>query len=98
MKRQYQADLPRTLADEDNSIIGLWGKNDGVGCYNGVSRAWSSMNPVTLVQSWRKLLPYLEEDDLQGFRDEETRKSEILDMVCAMRSFENTNKETLKNG
>jgi hypothetical protein len=26
-------DLLRTLADEDNNIIGLWKKNDYVGCY-----------------------------------------------------------------
>jgi hypothetical protein len=64
---------------------------------NGVSWAWSSMNPVMLVRSWRKRLPDLEEDDLQGFPNEEIRKSEILDMVCAMRSFKNINEETMKN-
>jgi hypothetical protein len=31
-----------------------------------ILQAWSSVNPETLVQSWRKLLPNLE-DDLQGF-------------------------------
>jgi hypothetical protein len=51
-----------------------------------VSRVWSSVNPVTLVRSWRKLLPDLEE---QGFPNKKISKSEILDMVCAMRSFEN---------
>jgi hypothetical protein len=56
----------------------------------GVSWAWS-VNPVTLVRSWRKLVPDLE-DDLQDFPNEEI-KSEILDMVCAMRSFENINKD-----
>jgi hypothetical protein len=42
----------------------------------GMSRAWTSMNPVTLVQSWRKLLPDLEDDDVQGFPNEEISKSE----------------------
>jgi hypothetical protein len=37
----------------------------------------------------RKLLPDLTEDDLQGLPDEEINKSQILDMVCAMRSFKN---------
>jgi hypothetical protein len=51
-----------------------------------------------LVQSWRKLLADLEDDDLQGFPNEESSKSEILD-VCAMRSFGNINEEMLtKNG
>jgi hypothetical protein len=58
----------------------------------GVPQAWSSMQLVTLVSSWRKLLPDLEDEDLQGFHNEVISKSKILDMVCAMRSFENTNK------
>jgi hypothetical protein len=53
----------------------------------GVSRAWSSMNPVMLVRRWRKLLPDLENDDLKSFPNEEISKSKILDMVCAMRSL-----------
>jgi hypothetical protein len=44
----------------------------------GVSQTWSSMNLVILVRSWRKLLTVTEEDDLEGFPDEETSKSEIL--------------------
>jgi hypothetical protein len=63
----------------------------------GTSWAWSSVNPVMLVQLWRKLLSDLEENDLRGFPNEEISKSEIPVMVCAMRSFENFNKETTKN-
>jgi hypothetical protein len=63
----------------------------------GVSRAWCSVNPVALVRSWRKLVPDQGEDDLQGFPNEEISKSEILDMICAMRSFENINEVTMKN-
>jgi hypothetical protein len=42
-----------------------------------------------LGQSWRKFLPDLEEEDLQGFLNEELSKPEILDLVCVMRDFEN---------
>jgi hypothetical protein len=56
------------------------------------------VNPVTLVRSRWKLLPDLEESDLQGFPNEVISKSEILDMVCAVTNFENINEETLKNG
>jgi hypothetical protein len=56
------------------------------------------MNPLTLVRSWRKHLADLEADDVQGFPNKEISKSETLNMVCAMRSFENINEETLKNG
>jgi hypothetical protein len=37
------------------------------GAKNGIPWAWSFMNPVTLVRLQKKLLPDLEEDDLQGF-------------------------------
>jgi hypothetical protein len=63
-----------------------------------VSRSWSSVNTVTLVRSWRKLLSYLEENDLRSFSNEEINKSEILNLVCSMRSFENITEITLKNG
>jgi hypothetical protein len=45
-----------------------------------------------LVQLWRKLATDLG----QGFPNEETSKSEILDMKCAMRSFENINKDIIE--
>jgi hypothetical protein len=56
----------------------------------GASQAWSFVNPITLVQSWRKLLPDLQDDDLQGFPNKENSKSEILDTVYAIRSSKNT--------
>jgi hypothetical protein len=58
----------------------------------GVSQAWSSVNPGMLVQSWMKLLPDLEKDDLQGFPNTEISKPEILNIVCAVR-FYNTNED-----
>jgi hypothetical protein len=62
----------------------------------GISWAWSCVNPVTLIRSWRKLLPDQEEDDLQGFPDEEIGKSKILDMMCAVRSFGNVNEDNVE--
>jgi hypothetical protein len=40
-----------------------------------------------LVQSEGELLPSLEGNDLQGFLNKDISKSEILDMVRAIRSF-----------
>jgi hypothetical protein len=54
------------------------------------------VNPVTRVQSRRKLLPDLEDDDLEGFPNHEISKSEILDMVCAMRSFGNIDEDNVE--
>jgi hypothetical protein len=33
----------------------------------GISQAWSCVNPVMLIGSWRKLVSDLEEADLQVF-------------------------------
>lgn len=52
-----------------------------------VSWALSSMNPVMPGQLQRKLVPDLEEDNLQGFPNEDIRKSEIFDSMCATRIF-----------
>lgn len=78
-------------------ITGLYnyGKNGG-----DISCVWSSINPVMLVWSWKKLLPDPEDNDLKGVCNTEINNSEILDMVCATRSFENTeynNKEWHKS-
>jgi hypothetical protein len=60
----------------------------------GVSEAWSPVDLITLVWLWRKLLPDLRGDDLQGFPNKEIRKSEILDMVCVCyEKFDNVNKD-----
>jgi hypothetical protein len=61
---------------------------------SSVSEAWASVNPIMLDQSCRKLLWDLE-DDFQGFLNEEIMKSKILDMVCAMKSFQNMNKDNV---
>jgi hypothetical protein len=71
-----------------------YGKKMMLDAKKSVSWAWPSVNPVTLVPSWIKLLPDLEVD-LKGSPNEGVRNSY---MVCAVRSFENINKETLKNG
>jgi hypothetical protein len=59
------------------------------------------MNPATMVRSWQKLLPDLEDNNLQGFPNEEITKSDILDMVCDIRNSENTDEgkvDQLNNG
>jgi hypothetical protein len=53
------------------------------------------LTPLSLVWSWRKLFPDLD-DDLQHFPNEENRKSEILDMLYAMSSFERLDKDDVE--
>jgi hypothetical protein len=77
MKQCYQADLLRTLANEDENIVALQKKMTvlDAGCWT-----WSSMNPVMPFQPWRKLFPDLDDDVLQGFPNREISKSEIFYM------------------
>jgi hypothetical protein len=44
---------------------------------------------VMLVQSWRKLLPDLQNEDLQGFHSKQISISEILDTVVYYDQFWN---------
>jgi hypothetical protein len=96
VKQCYWDEVCRTLADEDdrqhNSIME---KNYGVDTIYGIFRAQSSINQIMLIRSWRKLLSDLKDYDLQGFPNEEISKSKILDMVCAMRSFKNVDKDNI---
>jgi hypothetical protein len=62
----------------------------------GLSWAWSSVNPVTLVWWWRRLVPDLGDHDLQDFDNEEISKFKILDVVYAMRSFENIDQDNVE--
>lgn len=48
---------------------------------------WSSLTPVIPFKSWRKLVPCLE--DLHGCPNEGMIKSRVLDMMCAVKSFQN---------
>jgi hypothetical protein len=60
-----------------------------------LSGLWSFVNPVTLVQTCSKVLLDTH-DDFQGFPGEEINKSEILDMMRAMRSSENSDDDAVK--
>ena len=51
------------------------------------------VSPVALVLSWKQLLPHLEHSDLQGTYNEEVLVSEILDMVCDARSYDNNGEQ-----
>jgi hypothetical protein len=93
LKRHYWVDLLRALADEDITVLQT--KMTVLVAIYTLSRLWSFVNPVTLVQSCRKVLPDTD-DDFQGFPGEEINKSEILDMVCAKRISENSDDDNVK--
>jgi hypothetical protein len=95
MKWCYWADLLRNLADEADNIIAL-GKRIMLDAIYGVSQAWFSVNPVMLVQLWRKLLPDLDEDDLQGFSN---KSGSLKFLTCVLwEVLKMLTKIMLKNG
>jgi hypothetical protein len=66
MKGHYLTDL-----EESDSTIALSKRMVVLDAIYGKSQAWSSMDPVMLVQSWRKVLPVVEYYQLEGFHNEE---------------------------
>jgi hypothetical protein len=57
IKQHYWADL-KIRSDRDNSIVALLNRMMAFDIIYGISWHASSMNPVMLAQSWRKLVPY----------------------------------------
>ena len=53
-------------------------------------------SPVALVLSWKQLLPDVEHSDLQGLCNGEIHVSEVCDMACDSRSFENSSEQKSK--
>jgi len=51
------------------------------------------VSPVALVLSWKQLLPHIEHSDLQGTYNEEILVSEILDVACDVRSYDNNSEQ-----
>jgi hypothetical protein len=94
-KWHYWTECLRTFDDEDNNIIGLWKKND-VGCFIWCISSFVFHEPSNADSIVHKLPSDLEEDDLQGFPNNEISKSEILDMMCAMKSSENNDEDNVE--
>lgn len=54
------------------------------------------MKPETLVKLWKKTDPYLQDNNLQGSHNEEIIKFKILNIIFAMWSSENINKDNVE--
>lgn len=56
MKRSYRTTLLKSLIEEEN-LISLWKKYRLVDAVYNIADAWKHIKPVTLMRSWKKILP-----------------------------------------
>ena len=63
---------PRGLfpCNEGDDLIKFWKKMTILDAINGVTQSWNKIKPITLVQSWRKILPNIEGDFLDSIEPE----------------------------
>jgi len=53
VKRLYLANLFKTLANEDDSLIIFWKRMTILDAIHGIAKTWSKVKPITLVRSWK---------------------------------------------
>ena len=94
VKRRYRAGLLRMLVDEDD-LVAFWKKLTILDAIHGISDAWQEVKPHTLVRSWRKILPDIEESDFQAFSDEEITTAQIMNLATGLNGFEDVDEENL---
>lgn len=95
MKVRYRSGLLKMLVDEDD-LITFWKKLTVLDAIHGIFKAWADVKPQTLVRSWRKLLPDLEENDFNGFPDDDSSTTEIMTMVKVLQGFENVDEVNVR--
>jgi hypothetical protein len=44
-------------------VIGFWKQFTVLDAINNTAFAWNMVKPLTLIGLWRKLIPYINEDD-----------------------------------
>ena len=96
MKRLYRSGLLITLAEEDDDLINFWKKMSVLDAIHGIAKAWSKAKPITLVRSWRKILPNVEIDLSDCEEIEASDTSEICRIMENLKCFENVDRENIE--
>ena len=96
MKRLYPAGLLKTLAEEDDDLINFWKKMSVLDAIHGIAKSWSKVKPITLVRSWRKILPNVEIDLSDCEEIEASDTSEICRIMENLKCFENVDRENIE--
>jgi DDE superfamily endonuclease len=96
MKRLYRADLLKILAEEDDDLINFWKKLSVLDAIHGIAKSWSKVKPITLVRSWRKILPNVEIDLSDSEEIETGDTSEIYRIMENLKCFKSVDRENIE--
>uniref|UniRef100_A0A0K0EBY7 HTH CENPB-type domain-containing protein n=1 Tax=Strongyloides stercoralis TaxID=6248 RepID=A0A0K0EBY7_STRER len=77
MKRLYRSGFLMTLVEEDENLVDFWKKMTLSDALHEIAEAWSEVKPVTLIRSWRKIIPNVEKDLINCEKMEPNDVSEI---------------------
>lgn len=94
LKKQYRANILKTYAYKESGFASFWKNLTILDAIYGVSLAWSEISPVSFVQSWKKLLPDLDNRQLV-LGEEGTDVTEIVDIMKNIDGFQYVNKENV---
>jgi len=97
MKRLYRQKLLKTLVEEDDNLINFWKKMTVLDAIHGIAQSWSKIKPVTLLRSWRSVLPDIETDLMDSEENKENVVSEMCGLVLEnLNFFEDVDKENIE--
>ena len=100
VKRLCRANLLKTLANEDDGLIIFWKRMSTLNAIHGIAKSWPKVKPITLVRSWRKILPNVEIDlsECEEIEASDISLSEICGLMENLTCFENVDRKTLRTG
>ena len=69
MKRIYRSNLLQKYIDEGNDLTCFWKSFSILDAIYEISTAWDRVKPSVLKNSWKKLMPFItnEDDEIHGF-------------------------------
>ncbi|PNF43064.1 Jerky protein homolog-like [Cryptotermes secundus] len=69
MKRIYRSNLLQKYIDEGNDLTCFWKSFSVLDAIYEISTAWDTVKPSVLKNSWKKLMPFItnEDDEIHGF-------------------------------
>lgn len=98
MKRTYRTKLLMSKIEEGCDLKEFWKSYTILDSIYDIASSWDSIKPLTLVRSWRKLLPNVERNNNQITCQEETEclsAATLVDLVKSVAGGENVDEENI---
>lgn len=103
MKRQYRTKLLMTKIEEGCDLKQFWKEYTILDSIYDIASAWESVKQLTLIKSWRKIFPKIEEqvelnveNHDKGEEDVDTPTATLAELVKTVPGGENVNDENIK--